>query len=92
MGAGQGEIWDCESIVSTYSNTENHPARIGMPPKRRGQGQGYSGMKGAVYGDSTVAMVGKGRSRWHLVGRYRLPEGYGGRVRGGRRVGRGVTK
>jgi protein LTV1 len=26
--ADSGEEWDCESIVSTYSNTENHPSMI----------------------------------------------------------------
>ncbi|KAJ6794124.1 protein LTV1-like protein [Iris pallida] len=31
------EIWDCETIVSTYSNLENHPGKIQAPenPKRR---------------------------------------------------------
>lgn len=23
--------WDCESIISTYSNTENHPSLIAIP-------------------------------------------------------------
>jgi len=25
--------WDCESIISTYSNTENHPSTIAIPRK-----------------------------------------------------------
>ncbi|KAL2892814.1 Protein LTV1-like protein [Bienertia sinuspersici] len=27
----ESEIWDCETIVSTYSNLDNHPGRIGDP-------------------------------------------------------------
>eukprot|EP00897_Mesotaenium_endlicherianum_P005138 jgi/Mesen1/4652/ME000241S03687 len=30
-----GEQWDCESIVSTYSNLDNHPGKIGAPAGRR---------------------------------------------------------
>lgn len=31
------EVWDCETIVSTYSNLDNHPGKIQAPgnPKRR---------------------------------------------------------
>lgn len=29
------ENWDCESIVSTYSNTENHPVMIKRPSKAK---------------------------------------------------------
>lgn len=29
------EIWDCETIVSTYSNLDNHPGKIGVPEARR---------------------------------------------------------
>ncbi|GAQ77974.1 hypothetical protein KFL_000060390 [Klebsormidium nitens] len=28
------EHWDCDTIVSTYSNLDNHPARIGAPPNK----------------------------------------------------------
>eukprot|EP00743_Colponemidia_sp_Colp-15_P004238 GILK01004572.1.p1 GENE.GILK01004572.1~~GILK01004572.1.p1 ORF type:complete len:537 (+),score=138.56 GILK01004572.1:57-1667(+) len=28
------EEWDAETILSTYSNLDNHPAVIGVPPKR----------------------------------------------------------
>lgn len=27
----ESEVWDCETIVSTYSNLDNHPGRIGAP-------------------------------------------------------------
>lgn len=29
----ESEIWDCETIVSTYSNVDNHPGRIQAPGK-----------------------------------------------------------
>ncbi|KAF0911989.1 hypothetical protein E2562_012800 [Oryza meyeriana var. granulata] len=33
----ESEMWDCETIVSTYSNLDNHPGKIQTPgnPKRR---------------------------------------------------------
>lgn len=31
----ESEIWDCETIVSTYSNLDNHPGKIGVPEARR---------------------------------------------------------
>ena len=31
----ESEIWDCETIVSTYSNLDNHPGRIGAPGTSR---------------------------------------------------------
>ncbi|CAN6284585.1 unnamed protein product [Urochloa humidicola] len=33
----ESEIWDCETIVSTFSNLDNHPGKIETPgiPKRR---------------------------------------------------------
>ena len=37
MYTDKGEKWDCETIISTYSNLENHPSIIDAPPsvKRR---------------------------------------------------------
>lgn len=29
------EIWDCETIISTFSNLDNHPGKIGAPEVRR---------------------------------------------------------
>eukprot|EP01018_Ginkgo_biloba_P011754 Gb_13741 [translate_table: standard] len=29
----EDEVWDCETIVSTYSNMDNHPAKISAPQK-----------------------------------------------------------
>ncbi|KAL8135643.1 hypothetical protein AgCh_010327 [Apium graveolens] len=31
----ESEIWDCETIVTTYSNLDNHPGKIGVPEFRR---------------------------------------------------------
>lgn len=31
--SSDSEVWDCETIVSTYSNLDNHPAKIGAPRK-----------------------------------------------------------
>jgi protein LTV1 len=30
-------LWDCETIVSTYSNLDNHPGVINDEPARRKQ-------------------------------------------------------
>ncbi|KAK6939393.1 Low temperature viability protein Ltv1 [Dillenia turbinata] len=31
----ESEVWDCETIVSTYSNLDNHPGKIGAPESAR---------------------------------------------------------
>lgn len=31
----ESEVWDCETIVTTYSNLHNHPGHIGAPEARR---------------------------------------------------------
>lgn len=31
----ESEVWDCETIVSTYSNLDNHPGKIGAPGKKK---------------------------------------------------------
>ncbi|GJN40810.1 hypothetical protein PR202_gn00113 [Eleusine coracana subsp. coracana] len=31
----ESEVWDCETIVSTYSNLDNHPGKIETPGNRR---------------------------------------------------------
>ncbi|PSS18004.1 hypothetical protein CEY00_Acc12708 [Actinidia chinensis var. chinensis] len=31
----ESEVWDCETIVSTYSNLDNHPGKIEAPEVRR---------------------------------------------------------
>ncbi|KZV15486.1 hypothetical protein F511_40149 [Dorcoceras hygrometricum] len=31
----ESEVWDCETIISTYSTLDNHPGKIGAPETRR---------------------------------------------------------
>lgn len=31
----ESEVWDCETIISTYSNLDNHPGRIDAPQATR---------------------------------------------------------
>ncbi|KAJ0978723.1 hypothetical protein J5N97_014197 [Dioscorea zingiberensis] len=31
----ESEVWDCETIVSTYSNLDNHPGKIQAPSNRK---------------------------------------------------------
>lgn len=31
----ESEVWDCETIISTFSNLDNHPGKIGVPDVRR---------------------------------------------------------
>ncbi|KAA8528707.1 hypothetical protein F0562_036062 [Nyssa sinensis] len=31
----ESEVWDCETIISTYSNLDNHPGKIEAPEMRR---------------------------------------------------------
>ncbi|PHU21124.1 hypothetical protein BC332_12275 [Capsicum chinense] len=33
--SSDSEVWDCETIVSTYSNLDNHPGKIVPPESRR---------------------------------------------------------
>ncbi|XP_016490939.2 uncharacterized protein LOC107810650 [Nicotiana tabacum] len=33
--SSESEVWDCETIVSTYSNLDNHPGKIVAPGARR---------------------------------------------------------
>uniref|UniRef100_A0A1D1Y8K8 Protein LTV1 n=1 Tax=Anthurium amnicola TaxID=1678845 RepID=A0A1D1Y8K8_9ARAE len=35
----ESEVWDCETIVSTYSNLDNHPGRIQAPDKPKSKPQ-----------------------------------------------------
>ena len=43
------ETWDCETIVSTYSNLENHPSLIDEPlPLKRGRRRGGGGNDGTA--------------------------------------------
>ncbi|KAK7860318.1 protein ltv1 like protein [Quercus suber] len=35
----ESEMWDCETIVSTYTNCDNHPVKIGAPITRKKRDQ-----------------------------------------------------
>lgn len=41
VDARENEKWDCESILSTYSNIYNHPKLIQEPPKVNFTQRGY---------------------------------------------------
>lgn len=46
-----GPAWDCETIVSTFSNLDNHPSVIAEPSlrgrKKKGAKEAASGLQGA---------------------------------------------
>ncbi len=48
--AAGGPQWDCETIVSTFSTLDNHPAVIAEEPssRRRGRGAGRQELQGTV--------------------------------------------
>ena len=71
-GEGEREHWDCESVLTTLSNLDNHPGRILEPSLRRrplqqGQIQLSSktglpvGRSGGVQQGTAVSRIGKPR-------------------------------
>ncbi|GAV72456.1 hypothetical protein CFOL_v3_15944 [Cephalotus follicularis] len=55
----ESEQWDCETIVSTYSNLDNHPGKIGVPEIARKK-QLAETVAGALSSTSlTIALRGK---------------------------------
>lgn len=42
--AHRGPQWDCESVLSKLTNTDNHPGRIAEPGKRRSAAVVLSGV------------------------------------------------
>lgn len=56
------EKWDCESIVSTYSNLDNHPGKIGDP-----------GRKNRVKMQGQIQEIGPLGGRIRLGGKEQLP-------------------
>ncbi|CAA3033758.1 Hypothetical predicted protein [Olea europaea subsp. europaea] len=62
----ESEIWDCETIVSTYSNLDNHPAKIEAPGGRR-----KKKMVETTSGDQSAV-----RQLIVLKGREKLPVGF----------------
>ena len=51
--------WDCETIVSTLSNLENHPGVIGGPPRRPKRPASSSAGGGASAGPSQIVLSSK---------------------------------
>jgi len=78
------ESWDCETIVSTYSNLENHPSVIDEPHGGSGSGSGRGKRRGGAA--AAAAANGPGASLIRLSQTNGLPVDY---VRSRRGVGRG---
>ncbi|XP_078437028.1 low temperature viability protein [Wolffia australiana] len=56
----ESEIWDCETIVSTYSNLDNHPGRIEAPGKPRMKRQ-VPDLASAVFGEKKTVIALRGK-------------------------------
>ena len=80
--------WDCESVLSTYSNVYNHPTMVREPGRRRRPG-GDAG-DGAIVGEGAQVRIGPNGMPLNVIGK-----GKGGRPErradapGGRAVGGG---
>ncbi|XP_047972290.1 protein LTV1 homolog [Salvia hispanica] len=57
----EAEAWDCETIVTTYSTLDNHPAKIGAPEGRRKK-KIAEALSGSATGTSQVITL-RGRER-----------------------------
>lgn len=57
----ESEVWDCETIVSTYSNLDNHPGKIGAPEiaRRKKLAETVSGALGVT--SHVISLRGKER-------------------------------
>lgn len=55
------EVWDCETIVTTYSTLDNHPGKIGAPEARRKKKLAEA-LSGSSIGTNQVITL-KGRER-----------------------------
>lgn len=51
----QVEKWDCETIVSTYSNLDNHPSVLGIGHKARSKNRGRGAQARAEEAAATAA-------------------------------------
>ncbi|GAB4842880.1 hypothetical protein Ancab_012859 [Ancistrocladus abbreviatus] len=69
----ESEAWDCETIVSTYSNLDNHPGRIGVPELTR---------KKKLIDTVTGTLKKDGKNVISLRGKERLPVDYFARQKG----------
>ncbi|XP_062019268.1 uncharacterized protein LOC133735854 [Rosa rugosa] len=60
----ESEKWDCETVITTYSNLENHPAKIGAPELSRKKKQLSETVFGGLDASNNLIKLG---------GRQRLP-------------------
>ncbi|XP_043709883.1 protein LTV1 homolog isoform X2 [Telopea speciosissima] len=58
--SGESEVWDCETIVSTYSNLDNHPGTIEAPEYGRKKKLAETVSKAAA-SDRVISLRGKER-------------------------------
>ncbi|KAK6131246.1 hypothetical protein DH2020_035003 [Rehmannia glutinosa] len=56
----ESEVWDCETIISTYSTLDNHPGKIGAPEARRKKKLSEA-LSGASAGANLITLKGKER-------------------------------
>lgn len=54
------ERWDCESVLSKLTNTDNHPGRIGAPPKARSRATSHAGSTAAGAGPGIIKLSDQG--------------------------------
>lgn len=57
----ESEVWDCETIVTTYSTLDNHPGKIGAPEARRKKKLAEA-LSGSATGTNQVITL-KGKER-----------------------------
>lgn len=62
----ESEVWDCETIVSTYSNLDNHPGKIGLP----------NAMRKKKLVETVSGALGASNNIISLKGREKLPVDY----------------
>ncbi len=61
-GEAARERWDCDTIVSTYSNLENHPSVIDGGVPRQGRGRGAASRAGTDAAAGAPALIRLGQS------------------------------
>ncbi|KAH6810839.1 hypothetical protein C2S51_024601 [Perilla frutescens var. frutescens] len=57
----ESEVWDCETIVTTYSTLDNHPGKIGAPEARRKKKLAEALSGSAAGTNQVIALKGKER-------------------------------
>lgn len=57
----ESEVWDCETIITTYSTLDNHPGKIGAPESRRKKKLAEAISGNSVRPDQLITLKGKER-------------------------------